>query len=158
MTAPIDEQKRAEARARYAALTDRIAGIDHDIAAETDGERLATLEDRRADLVRRRDDVAREMGGAVPMYDQTPMVVRVGNLEVRVDRLERIVKPPWRVTAWRLASVIVAVFAALLFVTPTTHVILFDLYPPFGIGALVFLAVMAALLWRMGAVTLEREQ
>ena len=58
---PLDAQKRKEATARYDNLNRRIEAIDRDMSSETDGERLATLREKRADLARDREGVAAEL-------------------------------------------------------------------------------------------------
>jgi hypothetical protein len=58
---PLDAQKRKEAQGRYDNLTSRIAAVDRDMSSETDGERLATLREKRADLARDREGVATEL-------------------------------------------------------------------------------------------------
>lgn len=58
---PLDAQKRKEAQGRYDNLTSRIAAVDRDMSSETDGERLATLREKRADLARDREGVAAEL-------------------------------------------------------------------------------------------------
>ena len=57
----LDAQKRKEATARYDNLNRRIEAIDRDMSSETDGERLATLREKRADLARDREGVAAEL-------------------------------------------------------------------------------------------------
>lgn len=54
-------QKRKEAQARYDNITRRIEGVDRDMSTETDGERLATLREKRADLASQRDAVNAEL-------------------------------------------------------------------------------------------------
>lgn len=58
---PLDAQKRKEAQARYDNINRRIEGVDRDISTETDGERLATLREKRADLAAQRDAVNAEL-------------------------------------------------------------------------------------------------
>ena len=58
---PLDAQKRKEAQGRYDNLTSRIAAVDRDMSSETDGERLATLREKRGDLSRDREGVAAEL-------------------------------------------------------------------------------------------------
>ena len=58
---PLEAQKRKEATARYDNLNRRIEAVDRDAASETDGERLATLHEKRADLAHQRDAVAAEL-------------------------------------------------------------------------------------------------
>ena len=58
---PLDAQKRKEAQGRYDNLTSRIAAVDRDMSSETDGERLATLREKRGDLARDREGVAAEL-------------------------------------------------------------------------------------------------
>lgn len=57
----LDAQKRKEAQARYDNLTRRIEAVDRDISQETDGERLATLREKRADLATQRDATNAEL-------------------------------------------------------------------------------------------------
>lgn len=57
----LDAQKRKEALARYDNLTRRIEAVDRDMSSETDGERLATLREKRADLALQRDAVNAEL-------------------------------------------------------------------------------------------------
>lgn len=57
----LDAQKRKEATARYDNLNRRIEAVDRDISSEVDGERLATLREKRADLAAQRDAVSAEM-------------------------------------------------------------------------------------------------
>lgn len=57
----LDAQKRKEATARYDNLNRRIEAVDRDISSETDGERLATLQEKRASLASQRDAVSAEM-------------------------------------------------------------------------------------------------
>ena len=52
---PLDAQKRKEATARYDNLNRRIEAVDRDIATETDGERLATLREKRDGLAADRE-------------------------------------------------------------------------------------------------------
>lgn len=167
----IAKQKRAEAQNLYDALTDRILALDTDIANEIDSEKVQTLENRRSELSLRRDAVTVELAGDVmtdvarthiPGYPVERRIHdaedRLDDHETRIAHIEHSIRPPWQVTAWRLMAVIIAVLGVVLFVVPETHAVMFDLYPPFGFGALGFLATMSALLWRMGAVTLERQQ
>ena len=58
---PLDAQKRKEATARYDNINRRIAAVDHDINSETDGERIATLREKRDGLARDREGVVSEI-------------------------------------------------------------------------------------------------
>ena len=57
----LDAQKRKEAQARYDNINRRIEGVDRDISTETDGERLATLREKRGDLAAQRDAADAEL-------------------------------------------------------------------------------------------------
>lgn len=57
----LDAQKRKEAQARYDNINRRIEGVDRNIDTETDGERLAALREKRADLAAQRDAVNAEL-------------------------------------------------------------------------------------------------
>lgn len=57
----LDAQKRKEAQARYDNINRRIEGVDRDISTETDGERLATLREKRNDLAAQRDAANSEL-------------------------------------------------------------------------------------------------
>lgn len=57
----LDAQKRKEAQSRYDNINRRIEGIDRDIATETDGERLATLREKRAGLAQEREAANAEL-------------------------------------------------------------------------------------------------
>lgn len=57
----LDAQKRKEAQARYDNINRRIEGVDRDISTETDGERLATLREKRIDLAAQRDAANSEL-------------------------------------------------------------------------------------------------
>ena len=58
---PLDAQKRKEAKARYDNINRRIAAVDRDIATETDGERLATLREKRDGLAADREAAMTEL-------------------------------------------------------------------------------------------------
>ncbi len=57
----LDAQKRKEAQARYDNINRRIEAVDRDISSETDGERLATLREKRAGLAQDREAVSAEL-------------------------------------------------------------------------------------------------
>ena len=57
----LDAQKRKEAKARYDNINRRIAAVDRDIATETDGERLATLREKRDGLAADREAAMTEL-------------------------------------------------------------------------------------------------
>ena len=57
----LDAQKRKEAQARYDNINRRIEAIDRDMSSETDGERLATLREKRAGLAQDREAVSAEL-------------------------------------------------------------------------------------------------
>ena len=58
---PLDAQKGKEAKARYDNINRRIAAVDRDIATETDGERLATLREKRDGLAADREAAMTEL-------------------------------------------------------------------------------------------------
>lgn len=57
----LDAQKRKEAQARYDNINRRIEAVDRDMSSETDGERLATLREKRAGLAQDREAVSAEL-------------------------------------------------------------------------------------------------
>jgi hypothetical protein len=57
----LDAQKRKEAKARYDNVNRRIAAVDRDIATETDGERVATLREKRDGLAQDREAAMAEL-------------------------------------------------------------------------------------------------
>ncbi len=80
-----------ELQNKYAALTQRITALDHDIALEIDTERRIVAKERRDHLAREREDVAAEM----MLIGVTPQVT--ASLEYRIAMLEKSVKKLWEI-------------------------------------------------------------
>jgi hypothetical protein len=83
----LDAQKRKEATARYDNLNRRIEAIDRDMSSETDGERLATLREKRADLARDREGVAAELAALEKRTN--------GDLDTFIRNVAKL-GPPWQ--------------------------------------------------------------
>ncbi len=80
-----------ELQNKYAALTQRITALDHDIALEIDTERRIVAKERRDHLAQEREDVAAEM----MLIGVTPQVT--ASLEYRIVMLEKSVKRLWEI-------------------------------------------------------------
>lgn len=92
----------AELQAQYDALSARIAALDRDIALETDRERRAVAQEKRAELAHERERVAGDMTLQGGRPQETHIEARVGALEKDVTWIKRVLSPGVRQTAAKM--------------------------------------------------------
>lgn len=125
-------------RAAATELSDQADRLKAAVAAGRDGEEVA-------DLIRACSETLRVLE------------TNHGLLEARVMRLERAIKLPVSVRAWRALATALVVCGVLLFASHDSRMILFGLYPAIGIAGEALLLAFAALAWRMSDVVLMQD-
>lgn len=136
----------SELQAQFTALTARITALDRDIALETDGERRATMQARRAELAHEREKIAADitLQGGVPQHE-AHIEHRVTTLEREVSWIKGILKPGPRQLIARVLFYGLLVTILVLWVKPETFVWLLT-HPAQAIVITVALGVAALII------------
>ena len=143
---PLDAQKRKEATARYDNLNRRIEAVDRDIATETDGERLATLREKRDGLAADRE---------AAMAEQTALERRGnGDLEIlqrKVSELGSVLASDRPGEAHAIINECAAALARLdnrvMGLEGRVTAIERHIHPPLAVSVLRLLAAIVVLFW-----------